>query len=274
MPRVCTVAVFCVLVLASRAGRADEVAPELEGADLRYQARAELGKLLSAMPPIDQRRLLGTYAAFDEDPSDPAAQIACDDDGDYVVVLSEAMLRLVSHLAHASGPDRASSYASFLARSQLPGRRLLPPPPGYFVFDRGDGGSSPAPTYEARLGETLRFVIARELVRARTGDLVCPNPTATKESQDDVWTAAESTRAAALAASVYPGRQTERDAEATERALDAGGTEGSALLLLQFFEQVESVRGSRFVPSYAKLHPSSSTGIATVSRTARARQRP
>src|SRR5262249_34110246 len=154
----------------------------------------------------------------------------------YVVVLSEAMLRLASHLARADDGDRVDAYASFVARSQLPGRRLVPPPPGYFAL--------PGPPHAVRLGETLSFLIARELAHARAGDVVCPNPTATRESQDDVWTADERRKAAEVAATVYPGHQSERDAEATERVLESGATETGARTLLRFFERLESRPGS------------------------------
>ena len=184
-----------------RRARADEVAPELEGADLRHVAQAELRRLIVAMSAADQRRLVGIYVAFDDDASDPLAQVACDDDGDYVVVLSEAMLRLGAYVARAAsrpasgeGSDnKLSEYAAFVARSQVPGRRLLPPPAGFYLADRS------ARTYEDRLSDVLSFIVARELSHLRAGDLVCPNPTAMTESGDSVWTVGEKRQASEVA---------------------------------------------------------------------------
>jgi hypothetical protein len=253
---------------------ADEVAPELESSDLRRKAEAELRRLFMALPQNDQRRLVGMYVAFDPDLGDPMAQVACDDDGDYVIVLSDAMLRLVAHVARAASHDEANGnrkveeYAAFIARSQLPGRRLLPPPPGFYIADKAAG------TYEERSSEAVGFVLARELSHFRAGDLVCPKPTATKESGDDVWTSAEQRKATEAARSVYPGHQVERDTEATARILDVGRSEKGAFALLRFFIQYETesrVASSRFIPSYVMQHPSSGVRLAVVKQTAEAR---
>lgn len=256
--------------LGTRTARADEVAPELEGADLRVKAQAELRKLVSGLPQNDQRRLTGIYVAFDANVSDPIAQIACDDDGDYVVLLSDAMLRLLAHIARAESYDEANGsrkvedYAAFLVRTQIPGRRLLPPPPGFYIAEK------PADTYEERLSDALAFVVGRELTHFRAGDHVCPKPTATKESGDDTWTSAEQRKASEIAGSVYPGRQAERDNEAIVRVLDAGRSERGALALLRFFTQFEAERliaVGRFVPSYLATHPSAAVRGASLRRT-------
>ena len=256
--------------------RADEVAPELEGADLRAKAQAELRVLFGSMARNDQRRLIGAYVAFDANVSDPSAQVACDDDGDYVVVMSDAMLRLVAHVALAASHDEANGtrkideYASFVARSRVPGRRLLPPPPGFYT------ASTPARTSDERLREGLAFVLARELTHLRAGDLVCPRPTATKESGDDVWTGAEQRKASETAAIVYPGRFIERDNEATVRLLEAGRSELGAMALLRFFVQLEAERVvaiGQVLPTYARQHPSAVTRAAVVKQAADARRR-
>ncbi len=251
--------VAALLALAgTRTARADEVAPELEGADLRAKAQVELKRLVTAMPQNDQRRLTGIYVAFDASASDPIAQIACDDDGDYVVLLSDAMLRLLAHIARAESYDEANAsrkvedYAAFLVRSQVPGRRLLPPPPGFYIAEK------PAATYDERLTDAISFVVARELTHFRAGDHVCPKPTATKENGDDVWTSAEQRKAIEIADAVYPGRQMERDNEAIVRVLESGRSGRGAIALLRFFTQFEVERVvavGRFAPSYLAHHP-------------------
>ncbi len=260
-----------------RSAHADEVAPDLERADFRATAQAELKKLVSAMPQNDQKRLTGIYVAFDASASDPIAQVACDDDGDYVVLLSDAMLRLLAHVARAQSFDEANGsrkieeYAAFLVRAQIPGRRLLPPPPGFYIAEK------PATTYDERLSDALSFVIARELTHFRAGDHVCSKPTATKESGDDTWTSAEQRKASEIAQTVYPGRHVERDSEAIVRALDAGRSEMGALALLRFFTQLETekvVAVGRFSPSYLAQHPSSALRAANVKRAADDHKKP
>ncbi|HSO34085.1 MAG TPA: hypothetical protein VLT33_16235, partial [Labilithrix sp.] len=77
-------AVFGLLVLATPApARADEIAPELETAELRAKAETEAKKLVANLAASDRRRLVGVYVAFDANASDPSAMVACDDDGDY-----------------------------------------------------------------------------------------------------------------------------------------------------------------------------------------------
>jgi hypothetical protein len=287
------IVVFCSLcwgaVALPRPASADEVAPELETADLRHTAQVELRRLVLAMPTNDQRRLVGIYAAFDDDASDPSAQVACDDDGDYVVVVTEAMLRLAAYLARAAtyeegGASRkVEEYAGFLARAQIPGQRLLPPPSGFYIAERAARKAA----YDDRLTEILSFVMARELTHLRAGDLACPNPTATHEADDDVWTAAEKRKAKETAAIVYPGHQPERDQEAIVRVMDVDRTETGAITLLRFFDQLEierrvslgdhrepvprdlSSRGlGRFLPGFVALHPSSAVRLAVVKQAA------
>ena len=257
-----------------RTARGDEIAPELETLELRVKTQAEASRLIGGLAPNDQRRLAGVYVAFDGSASDPSTMVACDDDGDYVIVVSDAMLRLLSAVARAQSSDEDSTshnvedYAVFLARSQVPGNRVLPPPPGFFMAQNA------GVTQERRLREAIAFVLARELTHLRAGDLVCAHPTATHESGDDVWTKAEQRRALETAANVYPGNGVARDVEATTRVLDAGLTEQGGLALLRFFAQVELERtthASRFLPTYLMQHPSSLARITTVKSTVRDR---
>lgn len=256
---------FAIALLA-RPASADEVAPELEPSDLRELARGELKKLVSGLSPADQKRLIGVYVAFHSDASDPFALAACDDDGDYVVVLSDAMLRLVSNVARAQSYDDANAsrkiedYAAYVARTQVPGRRLVPPPPGFFTAELA------ARTYDDRLRESLSFVVSRELTHMRAGQIVCPKPTITKEAGDDEWTPAEHRRALEAAATLYPDRAT-HDAEAIVRVLDAGRTERGALGLLRFLDQYEAeqrVFVPRFSPTYRTYYPSSAMRASAI----------
>lgn len=259
--------VIAIEIAAAPDAHADEVTPDLEGVELRQKAQAELRTLTSGLPASDQRRLTGLYLAFDPNASDPFSMVACDDDGDYVIVLSDAMLHLVSIVARAQSYDEANgsrsieNYAGFLGRSQIPGRKLLPPPPGFYTAQKA--GS----THEMRLRESLSFIVARELSHLRAGDLVCPHPTATHERGDDEWTPSEQRKALEAASTIYPGRQTPRDTEGVVRVLESGRSEEGALGLVRFFAQLEverSVHASRFQPTYAAFHPSAAVRASTI----------
>jgi hypothetical protein len=272
VPLLATILGSLVAVTSGAPSRADEMAPELGALELRLTAESEAKKLVSSLDPKDQRRLVGLYVAFDPNPSDPSAMVGCDDDGDYVIVVTDAMLRLASILARAQSCDDPNSsrsieeYAAFLVRSQVPARRLLPPPPGFYIAQKA--GTS----HDTRLREALSFVVAGELARLRAGDLVCPHPTTTRETGDEEWTSSEQRRALERAASLYPGHAPERDVEATVRMLDAGRSEQGALGLLRFFAQFELERrlqAPRFVPTYLVQHPASVARAASVKNTAR-----
>lgn len=264
--RCLAVAVSVALALVAKPAAADEVAPGLEPSDLRELAKNELKKLVGRLPAADQRRLVGVYAAFHPDASDPFALAACDDDGDYVIVVSDAMLRLVANVARAQSYDDANTsrkiedYAAYVARTQIPGRRLVPPPPGFYTAELA------AKTYDDRLRESLAFVVARELTHLRTAQLTCPKPTATKEAGDDEWTNAEHRKALENGGALYPGRGAD-DGEAIVRVLDAGRSERGALGLLRFFDQYEAeqrVFVPRFAPTYRTYYPSSAMRASAI----------
>lgn len=270
-----SLSLLLLIAVSPRTACADEIAPELETLELRQKAQAEAKKLVRQLGAGDQRRLAGAYVAFDANAADPSAMVACDDDGDYVIVLTDAMLRLVSTVARAQSYDETSSgrnvedYAAFLARVQVPGRRLLPPPPGFFTAQQASA------VHETRLREALSFVVARELTHMRAGDLVCAHPTATHEAGDDEWTSGEQRRALEAAARIYPGASALRDAEATTRLVDGGRSEQGALGLLRFFAQLEVERAfhtSRFLPTYLVQHPGSAVRAACVRSAARDHQ--
>lgn len=259
-------ALAAALAFLAGPAAADEVAPELEPSDLRELARTELKKIVAGLPAGDQKRLTGVYAAFHGDASDPFALAACDDDGDYVIVVSDAMLRLVANVARAQSYDDANTsrkvedYAAYVARTQVPGRRLVPPPPGFYTAELA------ARTYDDRLRESVSFVVARELAHLRAGQLACPKPTATKEAGDDEWTSAEHRRALENTGSLYPGRGT-HDGEAIVRVLLARRSERGALGLLRFFDQYEAeqrVFVPRFSPTYRTYYPSSAMRASAI----------
>jgi hypothetical protein len=243
----CVLAAVCFF---ARAAAADEVAPALEGADLRVRASLALGVLVAAKPDA---KLRGLYAAFDGDTSDASVMAACDDDGDYVIVMSDAMLRLASFVARlavddeAHGTHKLDDYAEHLAKNQVAGKRLLPPAAGAYAADVDL-------STQTRWGEIVLFLYARELARLRAGDLVCPHPTTTKERGDDEWTAAEESAATAVARTLYPGKQAERDASAVAEIRALGQEVTGSRELVQFLARFVAA-SPRVVPTYLALHP-------------------
>lgn len=230
------------------------IAPALARSTARAHAGAALDSLMAALPRDIAARLAGTYVAIDADETDPYAMIACDDDGDHVIVLSEAMLELVGHVAEAVSGDESStrlaSYAGALAR-QPRGARLVPPPPGFYEGPHDEARES------AATDEALRGLLGHELARLARGHLVCAHPTAPRETGDAVWTPEERAFAFRLAPVLYDPRRL-ADAEATA-APSATGEGYRALLRL-----MGQVAGSTPSPtfSFLRFHPTP-TGSAT-----------
>jgi ABC-type amino acid transport substrate-binding protein len=272
LPAALALAVALTFAFVAGTARAGDIAPALEAEELHDVARAALEDALEALEVDDRRRLVGTYVAFDPDVADAFALAACDDDGDHVVVLSEALLRLAADVARleaaddALGTRKVEEYAGFLARAQLPDRKLLPPPPGSYAVDAG-GRIDPAA--RRHLAGAVAFVVGHEIARLRAGDVRCPRPTATRESGDTTWTREERRRALEGAERVYRAgaSQVARDEEAATRVAQSGRDLAGALGLLRFFEQLERERLTalgRFAPTYLAHHPSSPRRAATV----------
>ncbi len=252
--------VACVFAagLSGRPAHAEvDGAPALSSA--KTAARDALGALVAHLSPDDKKRLTGLYVAFDESATDINALAACDDDGDYVVVVSDALLRLATTVAQAEATDevfgthKLDEYAAFLAGSQAEGVRALPPPAGFF-----DAAQARAPAKLAleavRLREIAGAVVAHELQHLVQGDLVCPNPTATHERGDDVWTREEREHALAVALKIYAtGRVLAADGAATTRLLDAGMTELGNLGWLSVVSRIEGTPAEKG-STYLALH--------------------
>jgi hypothetical protein len=269
------------LCAASGASRADAPppAPALAMQAAHRTATLALAAVVQKLPAADRQRIVGAYVAFQADARDPVALAACDDDGDYVVVMSDAMLRLADFVAQAQTTDASTgahavdAYASLLAREQRVGERLLPPPPGAFEPARGAQASTP-PTDELqskRFRAIVLYLVAAEVAHALAGDVTCPHPTATHERGDDVWTSQEHAAALRIAmASHTPRSVVTADAVGTGLALTAGEREDAlAAFLAPFLAAVEPSPSARDAFTYLRLHAGSAVR-AQVVRTAAA----
>ena len=262
------------------------IAPALAGTTAHKIAESELSAITAKIPTESRSLLAGVYVAFDPNPNDASAVAACDDDGDYVVVVTDAMLSVADYLAQAVATDetfrsqKVDDYAAFVASGQTRGgqtrgARFLPPPPGFF-----DASQSRDPTKldreRARFRQIVGAIVAHEIAHMTAGDLTCPHPTATRERGDDTWTRAEAQAAFDGAAKIYTApRVLTADATATALLLDSENepsvrmTSRSAddaaiayLALLAFFHEIGDA-------TYARAHhvadiPSTSTPSARI----------
>ena len=228
------------------------------------QTTEELEALTRRLPPEVRRRLVGVYVAFDPSVTDVGSMAACDDDGDYVVVVSDALLRLADFVAQAEATDeifwthKLDEYAALLAESQRSGTRSLPPPPGFFGATRVRSARE-LDVESSRFREIVAGVLAHELAHLIQSDLVCPNPTATHERGDDEWTREEREHALTVAQKLYtPARVLAADGAGIDRLLDSGKTEQGELAWLFTLDRIERASRERADPAalstYLRLH--------------------
>lgn len=242
---VLAVALALAAALVGPEAEAQELTPELAAAGRRREAELEARALAQVLPTADRRALRGVYVAFDPTPSDPYAISGCDDDGDYVVVVSDALLSVLEHFARAAAVDDGGAlvraYAERLASAKVQNARIMPPPPGFFDAAPAKDPKLLAARQLEIFREALAHVVARELVHMAVGDLRCPNPTITKEAGDDVWTPAERARALAGAMRVYAGRDHAiRGRAAIALAGATGRGAGGANAFLAFMAAIEA----------------------------------
>jgi hypothetical protein len=231
-------------------------APRLALAGLHRETEAELRELVAHLPGDMQERLTGLYVAFDDTPADLGALAACDDDGDPVVVVTDALLVLTDHVGWGAAVDesvlssaacrgevctknssRLDAYASLLARTPRGAPRLLPPPPGF--FDRSAEGAPPMERVGEIRAQAISGLVARELAHHILGHLACPHPTPTRELGDDVWTASERARALAAASWLHaPVRSVVAVAVAVKLMRDSGRAEDGWLALSRVLGRV------------------------------------
>ena len=192
-------------ILTFTAGaRADDVAPGLLDDAILADATTELAELVSTLPHSERAKITGIYIALAPTREDLVGLPACDDDGDYVVVLSRGFLDLLEDVAFADASDRVrgtellSSYGPTFARAHLPGARPLPVPPALATSTDALGGAV-AEVAHAFVLDALAWVVADEVAPALAGDVVCPAPTVTHEAGDDEWTPSEHQEALAFA---------------------------------------------------------------------------
>jgi hypothetical protein len=236
-------------------------------------AERALTDVVQKLGAADRQRIVGAYVAFHPDPRDAVALAACDDDGDYVVVMSDALLVLSDSVARAEATDelfktqKLGAYAAHLATQQRPGERLVAPPPGF--YEPAHATREVADLQSTKLHDLLAHLVAEEIAQMTAGSIVCPTPTATHERGDDTWTPQEHASALAAAAKLYDApRVVTADAVGTAYALDAGANEEpTAAFFTPLLAAVESSARARESFGYVRFHPGA-TVRAQVVRTA------
>jgi len=247
---------------------------------LHAQASDELRRLLAKLPKAQTARLSGIYLAFDAHTAEPTAMAACDDDGDYVVVMSDLLLGMIDYVAKAKASDevfatrKLDEYAAWLSRPESKGGRLVTPPADSIDPPQAQSPAK-ADLERARLREALSGVIAHELMHLVFGDITCPSPTVAHERGDDEWTREEREHALSVALKVYTTpRVLAADGAGTLLSLQASRTEEGIVALLLTFDRIErsgldaasagpsgqpsaTDAPNRAASSYLRLHPGS-----------------
>jgi len=249
--------VSALLLSVTAAAYGDDVAPNLLDDEIVDDASAELAEVVSSLDASEQQRVRGIYIALERSQVDVTALAACDDDGDYVVVLSRGLLDQVEAVAYADASDRVrgthllGGYGALLARAQRADAQVLPPP---VSLEGADARARAGEVARAFAQDALAWLVADEVAHAISGELTCPSPTVTHEQADDLWTPEEH----ALALTLAPSRMAHLDAAdawATRRLLARGGSEVPAFELLRAMASLEDARPPGAATTYLTLHP-------------------
>ena len=215
----------CGLLLSIPDAAAAEAAPGLPLESLRQEASDALARLATLRPlPV------GIYVAFDPDPIRPYVLPACDDDGDAVIVLSDAALTLSEYASYALAHDQRhgtgtrAQYGRLLATSQGPSARLLPP--GAEFFRGVDAVVETDAT--AHFRTALSFWVGRAASVHDAQEFRCARPDSLRERGDASWTTAERTLALARASRLDPARDLHRTTWSLAGLLALGGDQRSA----------------------------------------------
>lgn len=218
---------FALATFPLRAAAAPDVAPGLSLASLHQEASDALGRIAAQRPSLP----VGTYVAVDADPVHPYVVPACDDDGDAVVAVSDAALKLLEHASYglalddARGTQSVAAYGALLASAQRPDARLMPP--GTAFFHDVDAAVERAATAHFRAG--LGFWLGRAASVHDAAEYRCPAPDVFREHGDRTWTMAERSVALARVAALDPERDGLRTAWALAGIFALGGDERSAV---------------------------------------------
>lgn len=190
--------------LVRGAGLLSPAAPNLTVHERRASVLDEAENLARTVETEGRKMPRGFYVAFDRDPRIAYATSACDDDGDYVVAVSDALLRVITYVAE--GEAASQSFLRVLLRTPRASRL---PVPGAF----SDGAATTPEDVHAHYTRIVRAILTAEmspLARPREDDIApthrCAAPTETREAGDDEWTADEQRAAWAMANRTHRGR--------------------------------------------------------------------
>jgi hypothetical protein len=275
MKRLARLAVLTAVTLASTPSLADEIAPGSTEDTFVASASNALREVLESLPEGNQLALRGMYVAVDPSRVDALLLPACDDDGDYVLVVSRAFLELLADAAYAEASDLVrgthllKDYGPLLARSATSGARPLPPwPRPYATRARADRaadwvGDAAAPVADAFIDDALAWLVADDVARALRGDVTCSNPSTTRERGDDEWTVNE----AAVARALAPVRMTGAGEQAADDwastwTLAHGASLVPAKVFLSVLATLEDARPAGQASTYLTFHPGSRERLA------------
>ena len=174
---------------------------------------------------------------------------ACDDGGDYVIVVSDAMRQLAAFLARV-GANQLGDYADFLVRNQVSGSACSPLQRGRFERRRCEERGA--------VDRDRRVPLRAQRSPARfAGNDPCPNPPHDEGARRRRGRRRAERGRHRRTRALYP-EQLERDRDAIAELSSAGSGRGGRahvppVLRARFGEP----RELRAIPTYLTLHPRS-----------------
>lgn len=129
------------------------------------------------------------YLAISSDRARWFAHAACDDDGDNVIVISQALISLVYDIARSQDAhDKIVAYRDLLRRNPVSANATLPPPAHFFSPATA---STESDETAARARSMFVYLFSVELLRFESNTVVCAHPDRTREANDNRWSSSE-----------------------------------------------------------------------------------
>ncbi len=243
---------------------------------LRQRAGVVLKELVAALPDAKRGKVQGIPLFSDPTVGEVNAFAACDDQGQPLMAVSDALLEVMAHSARFRAYDelfgggKLDSYTTLVAKNYRPKKPLPRPGPG-FVDPAQDADGRKVARQAVLLDAQLAFVLGHELAHHHLDHTGCANGGGSRGVSVGDFGRMVSRAAPFL----NQPNEIAADVAGTQNLLSAGKRrttsqfqEDGALLSLNFFGALDRLTPEAILFGFESTHPHPSIRIPIVQQTA------
>ncbi len=243
---------------------------------LRQRAGAVLKELVAALPDAKRNKVASVPLFSDPSVGEVNAFAACDDQGQPLMAISDALLEVMAHSARFRAHDelfktnKLDQYTTLVAQNYKP-KKPLPRPAQGFVDPAADADGRKVARQAVLMDAQLAFVLGHELAHHYLDHTGCANGGGSRGvSTGDFG------RLLSRAAPLFnQPNEIGSDVAGTQNLLAAGArrqgakwTEEGALLSLNFFGALDRLTPEAILFAFESSHPHPSVRMPIVTQTA------